>query len=64
MSKVNTKETTNNNKVNDTKTVQNIKYEPILSNLVLWFHLQGLIIRKFEFEKWVKFYYCGQNLIL
>ena len=35
MSKTNTKETTNNNKVNEAKTVENIKYEPIISQLVL-----------------------------
>ena len=35
MSKINTKETINNNKDNEAKTLQNIKYEPILSQLVL-----------------------------
>ena len=27
------------NKVNEVKTVEKIKYEPILSQSVLWFHL-------------------------
>ena len=31
MFKINTKETTSNNKVNEAKTVKIIKYEPILS---------------------------------
>ena len=35
MSKINTKETINNKKDNEAKTLQNIKYEPILSQLVL-----------------------------
>ena len=30
---------TKTNKVNDTTTVENIKYEPILSQMVLWRHL-------------------------
>ena len=39
MFKTNTKKTTTNNKVNEAKTVEIIKYEPILSQLVLRFHL-------------------------
>ena len=34
MSKINTKEK-NQNKVNETKTVENIKYEPILKSVLL-----------------------------
>ena len=34
MSKINTKEK-NQNKFNETKTIEKIKYEPILSQLVL-----------------------------
>ena len=30
---------TTTNKVNDTKIVENIKYEPILSQMILWCHL-------------------------
>ena len=28
---------------NEARTVENIKYEPILSHFVLWFHLKALI---------------------
>ena len=35
MSKINTKGNKNQNKVNEAKTVENIKYEPVLSQLVL-----------------------------
>ena len=42
MSKINTKET-KPRQSNKAKTVENIKYESILSQLVLWFHLWGFI---------------------
>ena len=36
------------------ETVENMKYEPILRQLVLRFHLRGLVTKKLEFEKWTK----------
>ena len=33
----------NQNKVNETKTVENIECDPVLSQLLFWFHLWGLI---------------------
>ena len=33
------------------------------SKFVLWFHLQWLITRKLEFEKWSKILHRGENLI-
>ena len=50
MSKINIKEKKQYT-VNEAKTVENIKYEPMLSQFVLWFYLQGLITGKLEFEK-------------
>ena len=52
MSKINTKEETKGNKVRKAKTVENVKYEPILKT-------QGLISRKLEFEKWTKIPHRG-----
>ena len=56
MSKIKTKETKPK-----AKTAENIKYKPIPSQVFLWFQLQGLKIRKLEFEKWAKTPRCGQN---
>ena len=50
---------TKTNKVNYTKTFENIKHEPILKQMVLWCHLFRLWL-----EKWVKCLNHGQNIIL
>ena len=62
MSKINTRKP-NKNKANEAKTVESIKYEPVLSwssNSIY----KGLITRKSEIEKWAKTPHRGQNLIL
>ena len=47
----------NQNKVHEAKTVENIKYEPILRT-------QGHTTKTLEFEEWVKNGHHGQNLTL
>ena len=55
----------NQNKVIVAKTAEDIKYKPILSQLVLWFHLQGLITLENQNLKIVqKFVTMWTNLIL
>ena len=60
MSKINTKVKQIQNRVNEAKTVENIKYEPLVSPLISFI---GTYNKKIKFAKWATIPQCGQNLI-